>query len=78
MIKFEAQGISVDDSDEIFEEIADDDVSTAPPIVRLALTPTQVRTFVSRAAGVIKAGRQPCMFCGGPINLEGHICPRAN
>ncbi len=78
MIRFEAQGISVDDSDEIFEEIAGDDVSAAPPIVRLALTPTQVRTFVSRSAEVIKAGRQPCMFCGGPINLEGHICPRAN
>lgn len=27
---------------------------------------------------VVAAGRQPCIFCGGPINVEGHLCPRAN
>lgn len=78
MIKFEAQGISPDDSEEVFEEIASDDLFNAPPIVRISLTPTQVRTFVMRSGVVIKAGRQPCMFCGGPINVDGHICPRAN
>ncbi|NDH38436.1 MAG: DUF3090 domain-containing protein, partial [Actinobacteria bacterium] len=20
----------------------------------------------------------PCVFCGGPINPGGHLCPRAN
>jgi hypothetical protein len=27
---------------------------------------------------VIAAGRQPCPFCGLPINPEGHLCARAN
>ena len=78
LIKFEAQGISNDSSDVIFEEIVSDNIEAAPPILRLTLTPSQVRGFVQRSISVIKAGRQPCMFCGGPINPDGHICPRAN
>jgi uncharacterized repeat protein (TIGR03847 family) len=27
---------------------------------------------------VVQAGRAPCIFCGGPINREGHLCPRSN
>jgi uncharacterized repeat protein (TIGR03847 family) len=78
LIKFEAQGISNEASDEVFEEIVGDDVESAPAILRLTLTPSQVRGFVPRSFSIIKAGRQPCMFCGGPINPDGHICPRAN
>ncbi|MEY3326047.1 MAG: hypothetical protein RL694_934, partial [Actinomycetota bacterium] len=74
----EAQGVTNLQSDRVFEEIVGDEVEDAPPILRITLTPKQVRTFIDRASSVIKAGRQPCMFCGGPINLEGHFCPRAN
>jgi hypothetical protein len=24
------------------------------------------------------AGRASCPFCGGPMDPEGHLCPRAN
>ncbi|HEY9275983.1 MAG TPA: DUF3090 family protein [Candidatus Nanopelagicaceae bacterium] len=34
--------------------------------------------FALCALDVVAAGRQPCLFCGGPINVEGHLCPRAN
>lgn len=78
LIKFEGQGISNESTDELFEEIVGDEMESAPPILRLSLTPSQVRGFVQRSLSVIKAGRQPCMFCGGPINPDGHICPRAN
>lgn len=77
-ITFEAQGLTSSFSDRIFDEIVDDNELEAPPVLRLKLTPPQVQGFIARAVSVIKAGRQPCMFCGGPINLEGHICPRAN
>lgn len=77
-ITFEAQGLTNALSDRIFDEIVDDNELEAPPVLRLRLTPPQVQSFIARAVSVIKAGRQPCMFCGGPINLEGHICPRAN
>jgi len=36
------------------------------------------RAFSKRAQTVVAAGRQPCPFCGGPIDPEGHLCPRAN
>lgn len=36
------------------------------------------RAFATRAASVVAAGRGQCQFCGGPIDPEGHLCPRAN
>ena len=78
MIDFEAQAITGDSGEDIFDEIVSDDTDNAPPVLRLSLTPQQVHSFVKRANSVIKAGRQPCMFCGGPINPDGHFCPRAN
>ncbi|MDQ6642330.1 MAG: DUF3090 domain-containing protein [Actinomycetota bacterium] len=38
----------------------------------------QARAFCSRAATVVEAGREPCPFCGGPLDPPGHLCPRAN
>ena len=32
----------------------------------------------ARAESVVAAGRAPCPFCGGPIDPDGHLCPRAN
>ncbi len=36
------------------------------------------RAFSKRAQSVVAAGRQPCPFCGGPMDPSGHLCPRAN
>ncbi|MGH3331820.1 MAG: DUF3090 domain-containing protein [Nocardioidaceae bacterium] len=36
------------------------------------------RSFSKRAQSVVSAGRQPCPFCGGPLDPAGHLCPRAN
>lgn len=36
------------------------------------------RAFSKRAQAVVAAGRQPCQFCGNPLDPEGHLCPRAN
>jgi uncharacterized repeat protein (TIGR03847 family) len=36
------------------------------------------RAFTKRAQAVVGAGREPCPFCGGPLDPEGHLCPRAN
>jgi uncharacterized repeat protein (TIGR03847 family) len=36
------------------------------------------RAFTKRALSVVAAGRPPCPFCGGPVDPEGHLCPRAN
>jgi hypothetical protein len=26
----------------------------------------------------VSAGREPCPFCGSPLDPTGHVCPRAN
>ncbi|HEX6246328.1 MAG TPA: DUF3090 domain-containing protein [Nocardioidaceae bacterium] len=45
-------------------------------VVRLPAGPA--RAFAKRAQAVVAAGRKPCPFCGGPLDPEGHLCPRAN
>ncbi|MFM8927701.1 MAG: DUF3090 family protein [Rhodoluna sp.] len=60
LIRFEGQAIANDLVEEVFEEIVGDEVENAPAIVRITLTPSQVRSFIGRAISVIKAGRQPC------------------
>ena len=44
----------------------------------VSLTPADARAFSKRAQAVVAAGRPPCQFCGGPLDPEGHLCPRAN
>ena len=36
------------------------------------------RAFAARAESVVAAGRAPCPLCGGPLDPQGHLCPRAN
>ncbi len=38
----------------------------------------QAVSFAHRAHQVVQAGRAQCQFCGGPIDPQGHLCPRAN
>jgi uncharacterized repeat protein (TIGR03847 family) len=64
--------------------IGDDELDDDSPmlddiqIVRAFITPAQAKTFHDRAELVIAAGRQPCPFCGFPIDPQGHLCARAN
>jgi uncharacterized repeat protein (TIGR03847 family) len=55
--------------------------AAAPEVDELLLVRVPADTargFVSRALAVVSAGRPTCPFCGGPIDAEGHLCPRAN
>ena len=64
----------------LIEEDLDEDSPLLDDIqvVRIFITPAQAKTFHDRATLVIAAGRQPCPFCGFPIDPQGHICARAN
>jgi uncharacterized repeat protein (TIGR03847 family) len=77
-IQIEIQEMKVNDISSEFDtlEIADEDTELA--MVRFSLTLAQVKEFIRRSEAVIGSGRQPCMFCGLPINPDGHLCPRAN
>jgi uncharacterized repeat protein (TIGR03847 family) len=73
---------NVEDADEV--EGADEvEVSlevevAADEVLVVKLDPGYARAFVLRAQRVVSAGRAPCPFCGGPLDPEGHLCPRAN
>lgn len=56
----------------------EDEAEGEPESLRVVLTGPQARAFARRALDVVSAGRPPCPFCGGPLEAEGHICPRAN
>lgn len=62
-------------------ELVEDDPVVAVPgssRLRVILLPAQARAFARRAQRVVAAGRPPCPFCGGPLDPQGHICPRSN
>ena len=78
LFNFEAQAIIEESSGEIFEEMLDDESPEAPPLLRLHVKPDDLQLFAKRTELVVSAGRQPCVFCGGPVNPGGHLCPRSN
>jgi uncharacterized repeat protein (TIGR03847 family) len=47
-------------------------------VLLVRLPAAMARSFASRAESVVSAGRAPCPFCGGPVDADGHLCPRAN
>ena len=61
--------------DEELPEV-DDDADGA--VLRVSLSGASARAFAKRAMAVVAAGRPPCPFCAGPLDPEGHICPRSN
>ena len=77
-IVFEAQSMADTSGEVVYEELISDLDPQAPPLLRVQLTSALLRAFVKRTSQVVSAGRQPCVFCGGPINQDGHLCPRAN
>jgi uncharacterized repeat protein (TIGR03847 family) len=70
---------AVNDNRDVDPDFTDiDDFSGDQDILRVLISPSEADRFAKRAAVVVGAGRQPCPFCGGPIDLKGHLCPRAN
>ena len=47
-------------------------------VLLVRMTAAMARLFATRAESVVAAGRAPCPFCGGPVDADGHLCPRAN
>ena len=68
-----------EEGDEEEPEFIDvDDLSSDQDIMRVLISPSMADQFAKRALSVVNAGRLPCPFCGGPIDMRGHLCPRAN
>lgn len=54
------------------------DVADGPDTLRVHLGASAAKAFSTRAAQVVAAGRPDCMFCGQPMDPNGHVCPRTN
>jgi uncharacterized repeat protein (TIGR03847 family) len=67
-----------DEDDSVGEVSLDDDDADldGPDLLRVRLSPADVRAFVARAARVIAGGRPLCPRCGEPLDPQGHICLR--
>lgn len=76
-IQIDFQAVS-DRQEEEPEFIDVDDLSGDQDILRVIISPSVADSFVRRSLSVVNAGRQPCPFCGGPLDPRGHLCPRAN
>jgi uncharacterized repeat protein (TIGR03847 family) len=72
-VVIEAQAVTEDETD-----LIDEDAEDGPDLLRVRISGAMARAFVKRAQAVVAAGRPPCPFCGNPLDVEGHICPRAN
>ena len=66
------------DADE--QELIDLPIEEPEPeeVLLVRMPAAMARAFAARAESVVGAGRAPCPFCGGPMDPEGHLCPRAN
>ena len=62
-----------------FEEVApEDEPDFDASRVRARVTRAQAIAFCENAEQLVRAGRPPCVFCGLPVNRDGHACPRMN
>ena len=69
---------AITDSDNADDELLEIDTSSDQDILRILMTLGYAESFAKRANTVVAAGRAPCPFCGGPIDPNGHLCPRSN
>jgi uncharacterized repeat protein (TIGR03847 family) len=77
LVIIECFEVGDDDAEE--EQLEDDTgASESRSVLRVAISGTTARAFAKRALAIIAAGRPPCPFCAGPLDPEGHVCPRAN
>ena len=74
------EAFPVDESDGSEDEENEEEVlePDADEVLLVRLPGKAARAFAQRALKVVAAGRPSCPFCGGPIDPEGHLCPRAN
>lgn len=59
-------------------DVLGDPSEPEPMVARVYATRAQVRALTRHAATAVERGRPPCPLCHGPMDPEGHRCPRWN
>jgi len=62
----------------VAEELVDEEAAEEPARASIRATREQMAAFARHGNSVVAAGRPPCPLCGGPLDPEGHMCPRLN
>lgn len=60
----------------VFEVFGRDDEPAEMLVVKLSQA--AARAFARRSDLVVSGGRPTCVFCGHPIDADGHLCVRSN
>jgi uncharacterized repeat protein (TIGR03847 family) len=60
------------------DEMLLDDTGEEPGSIRVLLEPGQIEAFCDQVDDLMASGRPTCPFCAGPIDPDGHPCPRMN
>jgi uncharacterized repeat protein (TIGR03847 family) len=76
LIEIDLQAIAESEIED--DELLEIDTSSDQSILRVLIPLGYAESFAKRANSVIAAGRAPCPFCGRPIDIKGHLCPRSN
>ncbi len=72
VIQLTFQAISSED------EVLLDDFDDGPDLVIASIPIEIAKGFSVRADRILSQGRGACPFCSWPMNISGHLCPRAN
>jgi uncharacterized repeat protein (TIGR03847 family) len=71
--------IDTDEFDDDFDDLfGDSAILGGAATARFYVPRSMVEAFVVHGLAVTSAGRPACELCGGPINPDGHLCPRLN
>jgi len=62
----------------VAEEIVDDDQAHEGASARFGISRAQAAAFVARARELVAAGREPCPYCGRPLEPGSTWCPCHN
>jgi len=68
--------LASDDDDDELPGIAHEPLDRGH--IRFYVTRGQADAFCARADRLVAAGRPTCMWCGHPMDPDGHTCPRMN
>jgi uncharacterized repeat protein (TIGR03847 family) len=60
------------------DEVLLDNLDSGPDLIIVSASIEIVKGFCIRADQVVSSGRSACPFCNLPMNITGHLCPRAN
>ena len=78
LVQLEELVASDDDDDDDDDDVEVTEDATDRGHIRLYVTRSQAAAFCDHADDLVAAGRPSCMWCGNPIDPDGHPCPRMN